>query len=784
MDSDKYTQGLNGPQREAVLYCDGPSLVIAGAGSGKTRVLTHKIAYLLAQGIQPHKIMALTFTNKAAKEMKERIDKLLGYEASRPLWMGTFHSIFCRILHIEAAKIGFADNFTVYKPDDTQSLIKDIIKAMNLDKETYKVKNICTRISACKNHLILPDSYLANAAYIADDRKSRIPEFGNIYKQYKVQCQRANAMDFDDMLVYTNILFKVHPDVLEKYQDMIDYILVDEYQDTNFAQYLIIKRLAEKKQKLFVVGDDAQSIYSFRGAEIRNILNFKNDYPNCRLIKLEQNYRSTQNIVDAANSVINKNANQIHKKVFSENAVGEKLQISQSVSNQTEGILIANSIKDIINTDKADYSDFAILYRTRSQSQSLESALQGAGIPYKVVGDTSFYDRAEIRDMLAYIRLIINHNDMEAFKRIVNYPSRKIGDTTIERILAAVESLKLPLWEIVSKPYLYLKDVNAATRLRIKDFATLIDQFTEQINGIDAYNFTLDIYRKTGIESDLRTLKKEEDGSRADNVEELLNSIKTFCDARIEIGESDDIGSYLENVSLLTDQNDGNKEDPNKVSLMTIHAAKGLEFDNVYIAGVEENLFPLTQSVLSVSELEEERRLFYVAITRAKTRAMLSYVQNRMRHGKNEVMAPSRFLKEIDKQYVDWHGLPMAPDFLSFESEFDSYSDFKRKQTYSPQSQYSRPSNFGGNNQQTNFQPKATPAKHLTPIDKAAEKSITVVANHSELVAGKRVRHTTFGDGIIDARIGEGADTKLIIKFDTGTERTLLLKFAKLQILN
>ena len=760
-----FVKGLNSAQKSAVEYCEGPSLVIAGAGSGKTRVLTHKIAYLISKGLDPYRIMALTFTNKAAAEMKERIDTLLGYSASHALWMGTFHSIFGRILRFEAERIGFTSNFTIYDTTDSQNLVKDIIKDMKLDEENYKYKQIFGRISMCKNRLVVPNAYLLNATYAADDRAAKRPEFGTIYSRYYEQCKKSNVMDFDDLLLYTNILFRDNPDVLEKYQKKFDYLLVDEYQDTNYSQYIIVKRLSEKNKRLCVVGDDAQSIYSFRGADIQNILNFKNDYPNYKLFKLEQNYRSTQNIVEAANSLIRKNREQIQKHVFSENEIGEKVQINQVVSDTMEGTVVAKRIVELHNSG-AEYSDCAILYRTNSQSRILEEALRAREIPYKVFGGMSFYQRKEIKDMLAYVRLSVNHNDSEAFKRIVNYPSRKIGQTTIDRVIASMETLQASLWDILTMPEKYPLDVNGPTRLRLKEFAMMINSFTSKIDEYDAYAYMSDIFKASGMEVDLLGDKTPEGETRRENVQELLNGVKMFCDTHLESGEPIGILNYLEAVSILTDQEEPDDADVNRVSLMTIHSSKGLEFNNVIVTGVEENLFPGALTVMDPRELEEERRLFYVAITRAKKRIMLYYAENRFRFGKLMPMSPSRFLKDIDVSYVDWHGKIASP-FLAFNDEFEGYTRFNRKQQDVPQ-----------------FAKKQVEHRNLVPIEKSVSHAPAVMADSSQLVIGVRIKHKVFGEGVIVNRIGQGEDEKLIVEFDSGDTKTLLLKFAKLQILD
>ncbi len=581
-------------------------------------------------------------------------------------------------------------------------------------------------------------------------------------------------MDFDDLLLYTNILFKIDPSTLAKYQERFDYYLVDEYQDTNFAQYLIVKRLSEKNRRLFVVGDDAQSIYSFRGAEIQNILNFKNDYPDYKLFKLEQNYRSTQNIVDAANSLIKKNKDQIKKNVFSENEVGDKVQINKAVSDNMEGVMVAKKIIELHDAG-AKYSDCAVLYRTNAQSRILEESMRNLGIPYKVFGGMSFYQRKEIKDALAYVRYTVNHNDVQSFKRIVNYPSRKIGQTTIDKVVAAAESLQVSVWDIIFTPEKYPLDVNAPTRLRLKEFAVMINGFAEKIDSYDAYSFVDEMLKESGIISDLQSDKTPEGEGRRENVQELLNGVKMFCDTRRETGDPFGILNYLENVSVLTDLEEPDDGDLNRVSLMTIHSSKGLEFDNVFVTGVEENLFPGALTVMDPRDLEEERRLFYVAVTRAKKRIMLYYAENRFRFGKLTPMAPSRFLKDIDTSYVDWHGLSVSPFLATFDDEFEGYTKFQRKPSFSAESS-PRSVSFKPVEQQS--------PRNLVPLKKMSSRPAEEIADSSQLVEGVRIKHKMFGEGRIMSRIGDGENTKLVVEFDSGDTKTLLLKFAKLQILD
>lgn len=770
---ENYLDQLNDVQRAAVQATQGPCLIVAGAGSGKTRVLTYRIAHLLANGVKPWNILALTFTNKAAREMQNRIDSLVGGSDAQSIVMGTFHSIFSHILRAESARLGFPSAYTIYDTTDSKSVIKSIVKEMRLDDKVYKINHIANRISMAKNNLVTPDAYKASGELMAADNASRMPLIGDIYVKYVARCRQASAMDFDDLLLNTNILFRDNPDVLDKYQQKFKYILVDEYQDTNFAQYLIIKKLAQQHQNICVVGDDAQSIYSFRGAKIENILNFKNDYPDYKLFKLEQNYRSTQNIVDAANSLIKKNKGQIPKQVFSENEVGDKVQINKTVSDNMEGVVVAKKIIELHN-EGAQYSDFAVLYRTNAQSRILEESMRSHGIPYKVFGGMSFYQRKEIKDALAYVRFSVNHNDVQSFKRIVNYPSRKIGQTTIDKVVAAAESMKVPVWNIIFMPEKYPLDVNTPTRQRLKEFAMLINGFAEKVDSYDAYSFVDEMLKESGIISDLQTDKTQEGESRRENVQELLNGVKMFCDTHRETGDPIGIVNYLENVSVLTDLEEPDNGDLNRVSLMTIHSSKGLEYDNVFVTGVEENLFPGALTVMDPRDLEEERRLFYVAVTRAKKRIMLYYAENRFRFGKLTPMAPSRFLKDIDASYVDWHGLSTSPFLATFDDEFEGYTKFQRKPAYDS-TPFAR-----------NFDTKPTEPtrKNLVPLKKASSQPSGEIADASLLVEGVRIKHKLFGEGLITSRIGEGENTKLVVEFDSGDTKTLLLKFAKLQILD
>jgi DNA helicase-2/ATP-dependent DNA helicase PcrA len=767
---------LNEAQRQAVQYTGGPQLVIAGAGSGKTRVLTYKVAYLISKGINPNRILSLTFTNKASKEMKSRIDKLLGYEASRHFWMGTFHSIFGRMLRIDAEILGFTKNFTIYDSADSLNLVKSIIKELNLNDEYYKPKSMLSRISASKNNLMTAEAYAQNNDILIEDAKENREHFHTIYTQYSQRCRKSNVMDFDDMLLYTNILFKVNPPTLEKYRKMFDYILVDEYQDTNFSQYLIIKKLSEHHRRLCVVGDDAQSIYSFRGAKIQNILNFKNDYEDYQLFKLEQNYRSTKTIVNAANSLIEKNSRQIPKKVFSENDEGTQIHVEKSMTDGLEGIAVAGIISQLCLSEHYKYSDFAILYRTNSQSRIMEEALRKYNINYKVYGGLSFYQRKEIKDIIAYIRLSINHNDIEAFRRIINYPSRKIGNTSVDKILQFSANSGIPVWDIVSHPNDYNVEINAGTKMKIAGFAQLIQYFTDKADFVDAYEYITELVNKAGINHELFLDKTPEGVSRYENIQELINGVKDFCETRKKevVFTGTSVTDYLENISILTDlENADDEESKEKVSMMTIHSAKGLEFKNVIIVGVEENLFPNALTASSINELEEERRLFYVAMTRAMENLFICYCVNRFRFGSMTGMEPSRFIKEINPTYLDWPALfiSSAPDFAN---ERRKYSDYNSSSTVTPTR---KPL------------PETKPyspvhRQKLVSMDKIKSDTVESVSHSvSEYVAKMKIRHKSFGAGEIIEITGIGDDSKAIIKFDSGETKTLLLKYAKLDIL-
>ncbi len=647
-----YLKELNEAQQAAVVNTEGPAMVIAGAGSGKTRVLTYRIAHLLQQGVPAHRILALTFTNKAAGEMKERINKIAGPETARYLWMGTFHSIFAKFLRFDGHHLGYKSNFTIYDTDNTRSLIRTIIKELNLDDSVYKPASIAGRISHAKNNLITAQQYGSVPQITESDKASRIPETANIYRHYAARCFKANAMDFDDLLLNINILFRDFPAVLEEYRNRFDYVLVDEYQDTNFSQYIIVHKLSESHRNLCVVGDDAQSIYSFRGARIENILNFQNDYPDYRLFKLEQNYRSTQTIVNAANSVIEKNAGQIRKTIYSRNEEGEKIRVIQTTIDSEEGILTASDIQDTRMRERLDWKDFAILYRTNAQSRIFEEMLRKRNIPYKIYGGQSFYERKEIRDLIAYLRLVVNPDDEEALRRVINYPKRGIGDTTVQKLMELARSLDVSIWSIISSPELSAQYLAPALRAKISLFTGLMRPVMAVAETATAYDIAFNMASASGILSELKQGQVPEEIDRLENVQELLNGIKEFTESAVTNGEPSDIATWLQSVSLLTDQDMEKPEDRDKVTLMTIHSAKGLEFKYVYIVGLEENLFPSAMNLFSPRELEEERRLFYVAITRACRRVTLSYALNRYKWGTLERSSPSRFIGEIESDFL------------------------------------------------------------------------------------------------------------------------------------
>ena len=777
---------LNPSQKAAVEYNEGASVIVAGAGSGKTRVLTYKIAYLLEQGMMAYNILALTFTNKAAREMKERIMKVVGPSASRGLWMGTFHSIFSRILRAEAEVIGFTPQFTIYDTADSKALIKSIIKEMGLDDKVYKSGAVQSRISNAKNHLITPHVYNSNAANYTDDKRHNTPEFGRIYETYCRRCREANAMDFDDLLVYTAFLFKQRSDVLARYQDRFQYILVDEYQDTNTVQHSIVMQLAAKYGRVCVVGDDAQSIYSFRGAEIDNILGFQRCFERCRLFKLEQNYRSTQTIVNAANSLIAKNKNQIPKSVYSQLAVGEPIEVVSTYSDFEEGYAVAKDIQHVVNKRFVAYEDIAVLYRTNAQSRVLEEALRKSSIPYKIYGGLSFYQRKEIKDVIAYLRLIINPSDEEALKRVINYPARGIGDTTQQKLLKVVhENPRVPALEIIADPLKYGVDVKGAAAGKLQKFAELINSFLDENEQQDAYHVAERVVFGSGIMADVSVDTSVENLSRKENIQEFLNAVHEFCDQKVNNGDNDiRLVNFLNEVSLITDQDTDKPEDKNTVTLMTVHAAKGLEFAYIYIVGMEENLFP-SMMVESERDLEEERRLFYVAITRAKERCMITYAKSRFRNGQTQFSNPSRFLHDIYKRYLR---LPQDSAF-GRGGVVDPYSMFDDARPYSSRTDETsrgfvsnKDSAFGAFKKKEIIKtpvPKQTHKGTFKPVS-SASKAPAAAQDVMGFFVGERVAHSTFGEGTVLEIIGDGDNRKARIDFDDFGEKQLLLKYARL----
>ena len=800
MEESTLLSGLNESQREAVLFCDGPSLVIAGAGSGKTRVLTYKIAWLLEHGLKPWEILALTFTNKAAREMKERIGRLVGEERARYLQMGTFHSVFSRILRAEADRIGFNANFTIYDQTDARSLVKAIIKEMGLDDKVYKPNSVADRISMAKNHLILSGQY-GQTAWAQDDVHSKRPQIANIYIRYAERCRQANAMDFDDLLVQTYVLFQNHEDIRQKYVERFQFVLVDEYQDTNFAQQAIVLQLTKERQRVCVVGDDAQSIYSFRGANIDNILNFRSAYDNAKLFKLEQNYRSTQFIVQAANSLIRKNERQIPKDVYSKNEEGERLTLKPAYSDKEEAMIVCQDIKRIRRQDGCEYSDFAILYRTNSQSRSFEEQMRKDGIPYRIYGGLSFYQRKEIKDVIAYFRLVANPDDEEAFKRIINYPTRGIGGTTVDKIIRAATDYGVSLWRVISEPVLFPLDVSKGTMTKIEGFKNLIQGWRERLQSEDAYALGHDIIMSSGISRDIYSGRNPEDISRQENLEEFLGGMQDFVESRREedMGNQVYLPDFLQEVALLTDLDSDNGDDNNKVTLMTIHSAKGLEFPTVFVVGLEENIFPSPMCTNSMRELEEERRLLYVAITRAEKHCIMTCAQNRFRYGRMECDTPSRFIKDFD------------PSLIRVESERGGNEDYyirSYRQTTSRGSDWMQNPRPVATQFRADPKPRAVAPRQLeTPVDPfsdrfkqalqtasggrfkpvqratAAPDTAAVAASADGLHEGSVIEHQRFGVGRVVKIEGSGENQKATVEFkNTGTKQ-LLLKFARYKIL-
>ena len=781
-----YIEELNEGQRNAVLYNDGPSLVIAGAGSGKTRVLTYKIAYLLENGYQPWNILALTFTNKAAREMKERIARQMGPERARHLWMGTFHSIFLRILHVEAGHIGFTSQFTIYDTADSKSLIRSIIKEMGLDEKVYKPGIVQARISNAKNHLVSPAGYANNKEAYEGDRAAKVPALRDIYQRYWERCRQADAMDFDDLLFYTFLLFRDHPEVLARYQDQFRYILVDEYQDTNFAQHSIVLQLAKNHQHVCVVGDDAQSIYSFRGADIDNILYFTKVYPDTKVFKLEQNYRSTQTIVRAANSLIEKNQWQIRKEVFSEKEKGEAIGVYQAYSDVEEGDIVVNKIAELRREKRYAYSDFAILYRTNAQSRIFEEAMRKRSMPYRIYGGLSFYQRKEIKDVIAYFRLIVNPNDEEAFKRIINYPARGIGDTTVGKIIAAATGHNVSLWTVLCEPLAYGLNFNKGTVGKLQAFRELISAFITDAAEKNAYEIGADIIRQSGIINDVCQDNSPENLSRKENIEELVNGMSDFCAQRQEEGNPNVLlGDFLSEVSLLTDQDSDKDGDDEKITLMTVHSAKGLEFKNVFVVGMEENLFPSGMVGDSPRALEEERRLFYVAITRAEEHCFLSYAKTRFRYGKMEFGSPSRFLKDIDIRF-----LRLPQDAGMFRRVEEEAAVFRRENArgFAPDREDAP---YGGK-ERVSVRPKqqiiapTVPRnlKRVAPSANTASTSPSAGASANCVQQGQLIEHERFGLGEVLKVEGEGDNAKATIRFKNVGDKQLLLRFARFKVLS
>ena len=803
---------LNDAQRAAVEYIDGPSLVIAGAGSGKTRVLTYKIAYLLSQGMKPWSIMALTFTNKAAREMKERIGKLVGDDLAQHLYMGTFHSIFSRILRAEAEHIGFNNNFTIYDESDSRSLLKAIIKEMGLDDKAYKPAAVHARISMAKNNLVTAESYDSDPAILEQNKRAKMPAIGKIYVAYVQRCRQANAMDFDDLLMLTFQLFRDHEEIRQKYAGRFDYILVDEYQDTNHVQMSIVMQLCKEKLRVCAVGDDSQSIYSFRGANIDNILNYQKQLPGTQLFKLEQNYRSTQTIVEAANSLIHHNRNQIQKEVFSKNDKGEKIQYKPAYSDKEEALIVAKNIQRIKRQDDCGYDQFAILYRTNAQSRSFEEEFRKQGIPYRIYGGLSFYQRKEIKDIIAYFRLVANPDDEEAFKRIINYPARGIGATTVMKIADCAHQNQVSFWEVIGNVEHYGLNVNKGTQTKLENFRLLISSFIDRSHTLDVYELGDAIIRESRISEDIMSGKNADDLARQENLEEFLSGMQTFVAGRQEEGRMDEayLTDYLQDVALLTDADSEGEKDEPRVSLMTIHAAKGLEFATVFVVGLEENIFPSPLAAVSVRELEEERRLLYVAITRAEKHCILTNAKNRFRYGKMEFDNPSRFIDEIDASLIE--GGEEAPEssFGGGRSSFGGYGSSSRYGSeggYGGRMPWDRDRSGHGRGYQ-NSKPvasqfmadpkpgfksvRAVNAVHRIMGDTASSSSVALAGSSTSkassaagsLSEGCRIEHQRFGIGTVLKIEGSGENTKATVEFQNAGTKQLLLKFAKFTILS
>lgn len=771
----QYLNQLNEAQLAPTLQKEGPMIVIAGAGSGKTRVLTYRIAYLMSEGIDPFNILSLTFTNKAAREMKLRISSIVGDSEAKNLWMGTFHSVFAKILRIEAERLGYPSNFTIYDTQDSQRLISSIIKEKKLDKDVYKYKQVHSRISSYKNSLITVKAYFQNPELKEADSMSKRPEIGEIYKEYVSRCFKAGAMDFDDLLLKTNELLTRFPEVLAKYQDRFRYILVDEYQDTNHSQYLIVRALSDRFQNICVVGDDAQSIYAFRGANINNILNFQKDYQNVKMFRLEQNYRSTKNIVNAANSIIEKNQNKLEKVVWTANEVGEKITVNRSLTDGDEGRYVASSIFDNKMRNQSKNGDFAVLYRTNAQSRSIEDALRKRGLDYRIYGGLSFYQRKEIKDILSYLRIIINPADEEALKRIINFPVRGIGQTTIDRLVVYANEYNQSIFEILRNINNLDININNGIKTKLQNFATMIESFQVMSKTTNAFDLAENVCKVSGLIKEFKKDGTPEGISRMENIEELLNGIKDFVEGQLEIADSTgSLTEFLEDVALATDLDNEEGEESDKVALMTIHLAKGLEFEYVYVVGLEENLFPSAMSMNTRNELEEERRLFYVALTRAEKQAYLTYALSRYRWGKLVDSEPSRFIEEIDEQYLDVVTPKEERRFNPMLSA-DIFGDVNPNII-----RYKKPAYLKA-------KPKIKESFKITApknLKKVSETNINTNLFDNKLIVGDIVNHQRFGKGNVLNIEGKAADLKAEIKFENGGVKKLLLRFAKLEIIS
>ena len=791
----KNLEALNPSQLKAVKYCDGPSLIVAGAGSGKTRVLINKIIYLIEEmQLVEWEIMALTFTNKAARELKERIAKFVEPRLIHKQWVGTFHGVFLNILHREHRYIGFSNYFTVYDTSDSRSLLTSIIKEMGLDTKIYKPVSVLNSISKCKSQLVTADQYNSNPENLKSDAKRNWEAFGKIFQQYCYRCHQSDAMDFDDILLYTYLLFEKCPEVLAKWRDKIKYVLVDEFQDTNYAQAQILWQLVGEKQiqHICVVGDDAQSIYSFRGANIDNILNFQSLYDNVRLFKLEQNYRSTQNIVEAANSLIEKNSRQIRKKVFSENDRGDKLHLLEAHSDIEEAKLVVNAIRGIKRKEGCEYSDFAVLYRTNAQSRMFEDTMRKDSMPYRIYGGQSFYQRKEIKDVIAYFRLTVNPNDEEAFKRVINYPARGIGQTTVSKILQTATTHEVSLWTVIGTPEQYELGVNKGTLTKIGQFRELIESFIEQARTLPANQVGAAIVKQSGIIADIYQDTTPENLSRQENVEELMNGMSDFCDMRMEEGnENISLSDYLSEVSLMSDVDSDKGDDGHKITLMTIHSAKGLEFNTVFVVGLEEGLFPSDMVSGNPREMEEERRLFYVAITRAKTHCYLSYAQCRFRYGQMEFSSPSRFLKDIDSKYLD-----KQQSMFSFRKSMEDevslpwqrkgglFGGGERQESSRPFRPTISSAKPVPSARPTSTRPASTMPLSARPVSSVSQASASLPRGDEGLKEGNIILHNRFGRGEVLRVEGTGDNTKATVQFENVGTKQLLLKFAKFEVID